>query len=313
MDLPEREQQALDWVRRIGDPDFADWDAHMRWLERDPLNAEAFDRVSLDIEMATEGLPPAGPAPLPTGSNDNEVSARRRRWRVGTSAGGLVAASVAAFLLWTHQQPGQAGSLIATPPGVSREIALADGSKLSLNGGSRVRVEDARTVALVDGEGYFQVVHHADRPFRVKVGSRIIQDVGTAFDVTLAPGMTRVSVAQGVVAIDPDTDNVRLVAGQEARIGDDGQILRTTAAQGHAIGGWREGRLVYQEASWTEVVTDLTRALGVPVSLSPGMATRRFTGVIMLDHDPSLTIRRVADAGGVSAVPAGQGWRLAPR
>jgi transmembrane sensor len=308
----EREQQALDWVRRIADPLFSGWDEHLQWLEADSRNAEAFDRISLDMEMATEGLPAAGAVPASPVANDNEEPSRRR-WSLGMSVGGLVAAGFVALLLWPHHPASQGPRFITTMPGTSRDIALADGTKIALNGGSRLRIDDDRSLALIDGEGYFEVVHHADRPFRLQAGSRSIQDVGTSFDVSVAPQSMCVSVREGAVAIDPGGGNVQLTAGQEARIGAGGDIVRTTAAQNHAIGGWREGRLVYQEASWAEVAIDLNRALGVEVSLAPDMATRRFTGVIMLDRDRARTIRRLADVAGVSATPEGQGWRLARR
>lgn len=314
MSLPEdeRDRQALDWVRRIADPAFTGWDAHMRWLEEDARNAEAFDRVSIEMEAATEGLDAAGPIPpVAPVANDNEMRSRRRRWAFGSGAGGLVAASVAAFLLWPQPQTA-GGSLIATSPGMSRTIRLADGTRIALNGNGRMRIDDNRTVALLDGEAFFEIAHHSERPFRLQVGARVIQDVGTSFDVATSSQVTRIAVREGAVAIDPEAENIRLAAGEEARIDADGQIMRTTAPQIHAIGGWREGRLVYQEATWTDVVTDLSRALGVPVSAAPAMAGRRFTGVIILDRDRGRTIRQVADLAGVAAVRDGQGWLLAP-
>jgi transmembrane sensor len=315
MSLPDvdREQQALDWVRRIADPAFAEWDAHLQWLEEDPRNADLFDRVSLAMEAAADGLPAAGPTPpAPPVANDNDGTERRRRWAIGTSAGGLIAASMAALLVWPH--PDAASSrLITTPPGVTRDIALADGTKIALNGAGRMRIDHDRSVALLDGEAFFQVAHHADRPFRLQVGAQVIQDVGTAFDVATSAETTRISVREGAVAIDPEAENIRLTAGQEARIGTGGEIVRSTVQQGDAIGGWREGRLVYQGASWTEVVTDLSRALGVSVTADPRMEERCFTGVILLDRDRSRTIERVANVAGLSASRNGGGWLLAPR
>lgn len=314
MSLPDidRERQALDWVRRIADPTFSEWDAHLQWLEEDPRNAEIFDRVSLEIETATKELPAAGSIPpVPMVANDNDGTERRRRWAIGTASGGF-AAVAAALLLWPHPDAG-GSRLITTSPGVPRDIALADGTRIALNGAGRMRIDHDRSVALLDGEAFFQVVHHSDRPFRLQVGPRVIQDVGTAFDVAVSPGTTRISVREGAVAIDPEAENIRLVAGQEARIGTGGEIVRSTVQQNDAIGGWREGRLVYQEASWTEVVTDLSRALGVSVIADPRMEDRRFTGVILLDRDRSRTIRRVANVAGLSASREGEGWRLAPR
>jgi transmembrane sensor len=315
MSLPDidRERQALDWVRRIADPAFSEWDAHLQWLEENPRNAELFDRVSLEIEAAAEGLPAAGPIPpAPVVENDNHGTERRRRWAIGTASGGFLAAAAAALLLWPHPDAGGA-RLITTSPGVPRDITLADGTRIALNGAGRMRIDHDRSVALLDGEAFFQVVHHSDRPFRLQVGSRVIQDVGTAFDVAVSPGTTRISVREGAVVIDPEAENIRLAAGQEARIGTGGEIVRSTVQQANAISGWREGRLVYQGASWTEVATDLSRALGIPVTADSRMEDRRFTGVILVDRDRSRTIRRVANVAGLSASREGEGWRLAPR
>ena len=52
----QRLDEALDWVRRLHDPAFSDWEAHVAWLERDPRNPAAFDEMSRTIETATEGL-----------------------------------------------------------------------------------------------------------------------------------------------------------------------------------------------------------------------------------------------------------------
>ncbi|MBA2932553.1 FecR domain-containing protein [Sphingomonas sp. CGMCC 1.13654] len=315
MSLPEmeREQQALDWVRRITDPDFSAWDAHLQWLEDDPCNAETFDRVSLEMEGATSRLPAAGPTPpAPLVANDNHAAGKRRHWAIGTWVSGSIAAIAAALLLWPRPDVGGA-RLIATSPGVPRDIALADGTKIALNGAGRMRIDNDRSIALLDGEAFFEVRHHSDHPFRLQVGGRVIQDVGTAFDVSISPGSTRVSVREGAVAIDPEAENIRLAAGQEARIGVDGEIIRTSVQQGSAIGGWRDGRLVYQGASWTDVVIDLSRALGVSVTADPRMADRRFTGVIFLDRDRSRTIQRVANVAGLSASRKGEGWLLTPR
>jgi hypothetical protein len=61
------------------------------------------------------------------------------------------------------------------------------------------------------------------------------------------------------------------------------------------------------------VVIDLTRALGVEVSLAPGMATRRFTGVIIVDPDRNLTIQRLAAVADLVPVRQDHGWLLSPR
>jgi transmembrane sensor len=310
----QRNIQALEWARRIADPLFVDWAAHMRWLEDDARNAEAFDLACLDMEAATSQL---APAPSHSGAaaiaNDNGAAGPSRHWWRTGAWGGLAAACAAGLLLWPRPVPQVDDRAVITPPGVQRTVALADGSTVALNGSSRLRIGADRSVALIDGEGFFEVRHDATHPFTLKVGSTVIQDVGTAFDVSTSADVTRVAVREGAVAIDPQGQNLQLTAGQGARITADGAVTRAAVAQAADIDGWRRGRLVYQGASWSEVVIDLTRALGVDVSVAPGMAATRFTGVIIVDPDPNLTIRRLAAAADLTLVRQGHGWLLSPR
>jgi transmembrane sensor len=74
----------------------------------------------------------------------------------------------------------------STVLGEHKPVTLSDGSKVELNSDSSISVTFsplARLVELTRGEALFDVNHENTRPFRVKSGRSIIEDIGTAFDV----------------------------------------------------------------------------------------------------------------------------------
>ena len=90
-----RRKEALDWARRIHDPAFVDWDAHIAWLEADPRHADALDAAAVLMEGASAGLARASPVPAVLAAvNDNagpaETLSGRGASRWGLALGGAV-------------------------------------------------------------------------------------------------------------------------------------------------------------------------------------------------------------------------------
>jgi ferric-dicitrate binding protein FerR (iron transport regulator) len=93
--------------------------------------------------------------------------------------------------------------------GPQRTVTLSDSSEVILASASRLVVapdygSGSRTVDL-EGEALFRVRHDAARPFRVRAGSIIAEDLGTEFVVRrLGAGdheRVRVAVREGIVAV----------------------------------------------------------------------------------------------------------------
>lgn len=308
-----REEEALGWARRIADPEFTEWDAHVAWLERDPANPEAFDRALLLIEDATQGLAPAlaqefgAPA---AAVNDNR--ARSRHGGTGLLAGAAaLAASVAALVVvhpFGHHR--STGYAVTTAPGEIRALALADGSRVVLNGASRVELDhaDPRLVRLDRGEAFFAVRHDARRPFAVTAGTATFQDVGTAFDVRQLPQATEIAVSEGAVLFDPAHAAVRLDSGQSMTIAQGTATVRQIDPA--AAGSWRTGRLIYRDAPLAVIAGDIQRATGVPVRIDESLADRHFSGVIILDGNRRRMFERIGAVMGVVVRQDGRGWLM---
>ncbi|QHL90470.1 hypothetical protein GVO57_06010 [Sphingomonas changnyeongensis] len=78
-------------------------------------------------------------------------------------------------------------------------MTLADGSRVDLNGGTRIALDrgNPRFARLERGEALFTIVHDEARPFEVHAGDAVLRDLGTVFDVVREPDRLRVAVAEG--------------------------------------------------------------------------------------------------------------------
>jgi len=291
------------WAIRVQDAAFAEWDALTAWLEADPAHLDAYEQA-LDDDAQMTGL-------LSTAERLEAVSARSRR-RLFLGAGGAIAATVVAAAGWWTFGSAPAALEVATRAGEQRTITLADGSRVLMNGATRLRYrpDSPRQVALIEGEALFEVRHDARDPFVVTAGAARLVDAGTVFNVVHLARQTRVAVAEGAVIYRPGANQVRLEPGDALAVnGSAGPILTRLAPQ--EIGSWRSGQLFYRDAPLDQVAADLSRSLGEPVA-TVGAEDRRFTGTLAVRGEPRLVLARIAPLMGVRVSRSKEGWVLTP-
>ncbi|MDF0488652.1 FecR domain-containing protein [Sphingomonas sp. H39-1-10] len=192
------------------------------------------------------------------------------------------------------------------------ETALADGSEVKLNGGTRLIVggRDARALSLGRGEALFTVKHDAARPFSVRVGTAWVVDIGTRFDIVRESDTTRVAVSEGEIDWRRGGVAVRVTAGRSLRARDGSNDVRLANVAQGAVGGWSQGQLQYDGTELSEVATDLARTLGVTVSVDGAIETRPVRGVVQLEGGARAVFPRLAALIGVRAKREGAKWRL---
>lgn len=292
--------EAVAWAVRTGDPGFADWEAFTAWLERSPDHARAYDRVATAVAEAAERLPVA-----PKAANDDSARAgMSRRW-----FGGAVAASLVALMVLVVWQAG-GSQVVETRPGETRLIALEDGGRIDLEGGTRIELDrdDPRFARLEYGRALFTIEHDEADPFRLEAGEATLLDAGTVFDVALDETVLSVAVAEGAVVFNPRRQAVELAPGdmlRNKRGSADYDVLRIAPDQ---VGEWREGRLTFHSASMAEVAADLTRATGIEFSAAPG-GNAQISGSILVApvrENP----RAAGEMLGLAVRPRGESWVL---
>jgi TolA-binding protein len=169
-----------------------------------------------------------------------------RSWAIPILAAvAAVVALVVGLRLRSPQSPVMAGLVIDTGS-AQQEVALPDGSTLSLGPATRLRVVGASAgeirLHLERGNVACEVVHREERRFVIAAGTVEVEDRGTRFEVEVRPGsgqdVVAVRVDRGAVEVRDAArvTSVTLQPGQEwksasvaaspARSGDD----RATAA-----------------------------------------------------------------------------------
>lgn len=304
-----RKEEAAAWFIRLRDPATADWAAFTAWLERDPANNAAYEAVALadgDYETLVERAVPAQP------SNDNPAGEPRRLGQVAgwaTAAAAVVVAAISYPLL----TGAPATYAVETAAGQRDTIRLDDGTRIDINGNSRItlRKNDNRFASLDRGEATFTIAHDPENPFSVKIGDDVIRDVGTVFNIVRddAGGM-ETAVSSGAVIYNPDGEAVRVGAGQVLRLSTDGTTVTVGAVAPSDVAAWRSHRLVYKNAPLSRVAADLSRNLGTPVRISPDIAARPFSGVILLGGDQAALLPRIGAMLDVTITHEVDGWRL---
>lgn len=298
-------EEAIGWTVRLRDASADEWRAFTDWLEADPAHAAAYDEVQ-QTDAVLGQLPPR-PRPVIAGQPPVHAPVRSRRgWLVGGGLAAAVAGTIATVLV---QAP--AAYALETRPGETRSVQLADGSRIELNGGSRLVLDrnNERLATLERGEALFTVVHDEARPFEVRVGDDVLKDIGTVFAVLHEAGATEVAVSEGAVLYNPKGEAVRIDPGRKLSDAGGDQIVLAQVDPA-TVGGWRDRRLSYTGASLTRVASDLRRNLGVPVQVDPALEGRRFTGLVQLDGRPELVFERLSALLGVRAVRSSGGWTL---
>jgi transmembrane sensor len=310
--------EAIAWHVRLQGPaaDGALWAEFTAWMEVDPAHADAYDAVALADERLSDELAEtkretvksAGDASLAT--NDNEPGARP--WYRGTAFLAIAASLILALVLTPMLLRSPGMEVITTQPGETREIALGDGSTIGLNGGTTIQLDrkGERFARLDSGEAIFTIKHDSARPFIVETGDGTLRDLGTIFNVRQSENGLEVGVSEGSVQYDPGVEAVTVTAGKQLRAQRGKSKAVVTAIDPVSVGGWRQGRLSYHDAPLATIALDLSRSLGTPVTVSPDLESRRFSGVIRVDRDEAKLFRQLESLLGVHARHNVKGWQL---
>jgi transmembrane sensor len=203
-------------------------------------------------------------------------------------------------------------SWYATGAGQTRQIALADGSRIALSASTRLGVAAKGQAITLAGAASFDVPHRADRVLTVRAGDVEISDIGTRFEVSTAPGIVRIAVAEGrLTARLGDGQTIPVTAGSRLLI-DTGRASADLAPlEPGAFAAWRSGRLVYQNAPLSLVSADVGRYAGSDIRMDPYVASRRFSGILTIGNGSGL-VRNLAQIMDLDVRAEGKAVRLLP-
>ena len=154
----------------------------------------------------------------------------------------------------------------------TKEITLPDGSRIWLNAQSRISylgefTKDARQVAL-EGEAYFEVVP-STIPFIVQASGCTTRVVGTAFNIRSFKheNQTQLTVTSGKVLFYEQHDTVMVTKGEYAILYKSTQQIQKSEQPDDNALSWRTGKLIFKNASFEKVGTDLSHYYRMNIQL----------------------------------------------
>lgn len=249
-------------------------------------------------------------------------------------AAGLLVALFAGYMLWPGFQDvkGKASNenIIATKNGSRSSIQLPDGTKVSLNAGSKLDYgkdfgRETRNISL-SGEAFFDVAHNEKLPFIIRSGNISIKVLGTAFNLRSYPeeNVTETTLLRGRIELSIDgqpnrkielSPNEKIVVPRSSAAIASGKenIVSTTKGNDPSDTAtiytlskisidpvlkttpeiaWLEDKLVFRSRELSLLSKDIERWYGVKVIISdPVLAAKKFTGSF-----DRLNVREALDA-----------------
>ena len=300
-------RQASDWFARMHGGDATAQD-HVRladWLTANAEHRQAYDFVTETCRLAARAHEQlADRHPLPAGFRGmRKVAIGGAMALAATIVGGIAIVRLLAPETAHYQ----------TAIGEIRNITLADGSVLTLNGATALDVSfsrHAREIALKTGEFFVTVGKDPARPFRVHAGDRTIEDIGTAFDVDTDGQDVDVAVGEGTIMISAAAaalPGIVLNKGQALTYAPGATPGTPRAVASQQIGTWRVGILSYDQVPLQWLVADLNRQFdgGIRVP-DPGLAAMPVTLTLKL-HDRETTVGTLEKLLPVHAIAQGAG------
>jgi transmembrane sensor len=306
MDSRQIEERALAWLARRDSGRWSDADQLElgQWLEADTLHRVAFLRLEAGWErtarlkafgagMKPGVVPPSGQLrtspfferrPASTARSANNLSVRK----VATIAAGALLAIGAGLYLKTFRS----GEDYTTPVGGVASIPLRDGSSMTLNTRSRVRVtltDTERRIQLEEGEAFFNVAKDPARPFIVLAGNQRVVAIGTQFSVRRAGNDVQVVVTEGKVRAEPKNGGQGgelLAAGAVLHAARDSLLVeKKTVRDVEATLSWRSGYLTFDETSLADAVAEFNRYTAQRIVIEdPRLAAVRINGKFRSTH-----------------------------
>lgn len=171
--------------------------------------------------------------------------------------------------------------------GQTSEYKLADGTEVTLNANSSLRVprfgfgNKTREVYL-EGEGEFKVTHTVNNQrFIVRTADRFqVEVLGTEFVVYARAKGKRVFLSKGKVKLDlPQGQQLYMRPGNVVTVANSGRYRLTQTQTARPYVAWKDHWFYFDNTSLTEVANQIQEQFGIKVVVpEPKLAQRRIAG-----------------------------------
>jgi len=296
---PQIAAEAAAWIARLHGPRRTSQMERecLEWQGQSAAHRLAFEKCTdtwQDVAQISLANAFASASASGSDSDDTRPRAGRARWPAVIAAGALLSVAALSVQFWFNL------GLHSTGLGEHRLVVLDDGTRMSLNTDSRVRVKmeaERRDVEIERGEALFEVAKDVRRPFVVRAGRSEVVATGTVFAVRLEsdPGQrddaVAVTLIEGEVTVQANRagrsdqpapakalvlhpgERVRLVnVGSSSGDATSAQVDRPRI---ESIVAWRRGEAIFDNVPLSEAIAEVNRYSRMPIVIAGDAAVGR--------------------------------------
>ena len=166
---------------------------------------------------------------------------------------------------------------IEVPAGTKSQIKLPDGSQVWLNSGSKISFpvqfsSDCRDIKL-EGEAFFEVTKNEKVPMLISTPLLNVKVYGTQFNLKAYPddGNVETALFEGKISVfsKKETKEYFIEPGQAAFYDSKNHSIQINQVSDISIyKSWKDGKLIFQNQSFAEILRQLERWYNVDIQLT---------------------------------------------
>lgn len=158
--------------------------------------------------------------------------------------------------------------------GEKLSFTLPDGTRVWLNSNSKLvfpsNFDDSTRIVELVGEGYFEVAKDESKPFKVFTNNSVTTALGTSFNInSKSESEVRISLISGIVVIEDaevSIDQKILQPNEQILINKTSKIFEVKEFEIASVIAWKEGKLIFENNTFDEVIQKLIEWYGVEFS-----------------------------------------------
>lgn len=173
---------------------------------------------------------------------------------------------------------------LSVPKGKQYRVTLPDGTEVWLNSQSSLTYPvffngEERLVEL-SGEGYFEVRHLKNKPFKVKSNTQVVEVLGTHFNIEAYPDdqQTTTTLAEGSVKIHDGKSSAQLKPGQMVVNSTQRPQLKIKTADVDGALAWKNGMFSFSDDRLEDIMRKVSRSYDVDIEFQGDIKDKRFWG-----------------------------------
>ncbi|MDR2969609.1 MAG: DUF4974 domain-containing protein [Tannerellaceae bacterium] len=191
--------------------------------------------------------------------------------------------------------------------GEQKHLFLPDSSEIWVNAGSTIKYPkkftDKQRLVQLDGEAYFSVRREESNPFIVSTEKLSVKVLGTKFNVKAYTGDEKITTTLTSGKVEVNTNNALhiLNPNEQLTFNRNTSAIHIEEIPSEETDSWLSGRLIFNNASLTEIVQTLERRFDISITDHTAIpASKLFTVKFLKNESPEDILNILQDVVGFS-------------